>query len=245
MRFLPVLTILLSISLPAVAAGDLSGTPSIPCSASCQAPGPNPGQATSGCIKEACDHAFGCQKVRYIWIGDYLRDHSGTSYNDQTNYFLDTSDGSRAALKAKRAEIAASLKKFKKDAIAAQSRLSTLQAGGCAVSSVAAMVKGYKKHNSMLKKWSKMIDKNNGPGSTSAGRPKLVLNASNTSQTSGNPAKVAQAGPAKVPVKIDREFTDGLLDVYEFCGFNGIMARNFFSNISLHELKPGEVFPKK
>lgn len=245
MRFLPVLAILFSLSLPAAAAGDFSGAPGIPCSASCNAQGPKAGQATNGCIKEACNNAFGCQKVRYLWIGDYLREYSGTSYNDQGNYFLDASDGSRAAIKAKRSEIATNLKKFKKDARSAQGQLTALRAGGCSVASVAAMVKGYKKYDSMLKNWSKMINKNNGGSSGGAAAPRLVLNASNTSQTSGNPAKAAQAGPAKTPVRIDREFTEGLLDVYEFCGFGGIMARNFFNNISLHELKPGEKFPKK
>lgn len=243
MRSFSLLALLCVFAVPA-AAQDGFASPGIPCSASCQSRGPKSGQGTNGCVKEACNNPFGCQKVRYLWIGDYLREHSGASFNDQSNYFLDASDGSRAAIKAKRAEIAANLKKFKKDTRAAQAQLAALRAGGCGVSSVAAMKKAYGKYDSMLKNWGKMIAKNNGGSSGGAAIPQLVLNASNTSQTSGNPAKAAQ-GPAKVPVRIDREFTEGLLDVYEFCGFGGIMARNFFNNISLRELKPGEKFPKK
>lgn len=242
MRSFSILALLCVFALPA-AAQEGFASPGIPCSASCQSRGPKAGQATNGCIKEACNNPFGCQKVRYLWIGDYLREHSGASFNDQTNYFLDASDGSRAAIKAKRAEIASNLKKFKKDTRAAQGQLAALRAGGCSVGSVAAMVKGYRKYDSMLAGWTKLINKNNTGSNASA--PRLTLNASNTSQTSGNPAKAGQAGTAKTPVRIDREFTEGLLDVYEFCGFGGIMAKGFFGNISLHELKPGEKFPKK
>lgn len=248
MRLLFALALLAALALPAAAAQDSFGGQGIPCTASCQVQGRTANIANKGCVKEACNNPFGCQRVRYIWIGDYLRDRAVINFNDQNTYFLDTSGSALAAIKAKRAEIAADLKKFKKDEIAAQARLANLRAGGCSVASVAAMRKAYDKYDSMLVSWRKLILKNNKNASGASGAPRLTLNASNTSQSSGNPARAAQAAPAKMPLNIDRldkEFTAELLDVYELCGFGGIMARQFFGNLSMHELKPGEKFPPK
>lgn len=161
-------------------------------------------------------------------LNDYILDSMGRGFSASADYFLDESRSAMAAVKDKKLEVKAAVQKMLHNEAAQTARYQEMLAKGCSLRGPGEALNAYKKYKGKLNEWRGTLKANECVA-------KRLVPIGSSADASG--------AAAKKPIEIDGDFVDQLLLSYENCAFPSSVLDEFFGNVGVNRLKPGEVFP--